>query len=110
MFLGGDWPPERLHFEVAPRQPALAVWTDAWAPGWEATVDGAPAVLVKVAGLFKGVAVPAGQHRVEFRYRPRGWRWGLRLAGLGLFGVILAALVSKIVEKRRTRFDTSTPS
>ena len=45
-------------------------FVDNWAPGWEATVDGAPAPLLRTFGTFKAVALPAGDHEVRFVYRP----------------------------------------
>jgi uncharacterized membrane protein YfhO len=65
------------------------VLADAWAPGWRAEVDGARVECLRVGGYFRGVAVPAGAREVVFTYRPAGWTWGLRLAGLGLLITML---------------------
>jgi hypothetical protein len=48
---------------------------DNWDPDWEASVDGQPVVVARLFGTFKSVPVPAGSHRVEFRYVPRLGRW-----------------------------------
>ncbi|OGG01345.1 hypothetical protein A2Z33_02950 [Candidatus Gottesmanbacteria bacterium RBG_16_52_11] len=39
-------------------------------PGWTADVDGQQAFIIPVNYLFQGVAVPAGDHLVSFRYNP----------------------------------------
>ena len=39
-------------------------------PGWRAWVDGQPAPIITVDGLFRAVELPTGDHRVEFRYLP----------------------------------------
>jgi hypothetical protein len=44
---------------------------DNWDRDWTAAVDGAPAQIKLLFGTFKSVAVPAGEHRVSFAYRPR---------------------------------------
>ncbi len=60
--------------------------TDRYAPGWRATVDGRPAVIHKVAFLFRAVAVGPGNHEVRFGYRPFAYctlvfaSWSLLLA------------------------------
>jgi hypothetical protein len=53
--------------------PCLVVVARPWTPGWKASVDGAPAPVVRanLAGL--GVVVPRGTHTAELRYNP--WRW-----------------------------------
>ena len=42
---------------------------DAWAPGWRATVNGAPREIAKANPASKEVALDAGINVVEFRYR-----------------------------------------
>jgi Bacterial membrane protein YfhO len=97
---------EQLEVRVDAARPALLVVTDAWHPGWSATVDGRPAELRRVDGAFRGVAVPAGAHRVVMRYRPPGMGTALRLAGLGL-AVLVALVVPAVLAAGRYRIDRS---
>ena len=67
------------------------VSTDAWYPGWKAYVDGRPATLHRANLAFRAVSVPAGRHRVAFRYEPRSVRVGLALTALA--GCIIAGML-----------------
>jgi hypothetical protein len=75
--------PERVVLRTRGERAALVVLGDAWYPGWEATLDGARVPLLRANLNFRGVAVPAGSHEVEMRYRPASLRRGLLLAALG---------------------------
>lgn len=46
----------------------LAVLQQAWYPGWTAFVDGKPTELLRANFAFQGVVLPAGDHRLEFRF------------------------------------------
>ncbi len=48
----------------------LLVLHDIYYPGWMAEVDGKSEPILRSALLFRGVAVPAGNHRVTFRFEP----------------------------------------
>jgi hypothetical protein len=70
--------------------PALLVLNDTFAAGWSARVDGRPAALLAANYLARGVAVGAGVHAVEFRYRPPLLREGWAVA-LGAMALVLGA-------------------
>ena len=69
-------------------RPGLLVLSDAYYPGWRATVDGEAAPIYPTNVLFRGVPIPAGEHTVVFTYAPSGWLlgWGLAAAGAVLLG------------------------
>jgi hypothetical protein len=72
--------------------PGLVVLTDLPWPGWRVEVDGAGARLWSVnAALHRAVLVPAGSHRVRFRYFPPALRWGL-VVSFSTLALILAYL------------------
>jgi hypothetical protein len=63
----------------------LLVLTDLAYPGWDVRVDGAPAEGRVLEGMYRGVQVPAGAHRVEWSYRPRSvWIGGIISAAAAL--------------------------
>ncbi len=72
--------------EVETRTPArqLLVVAESFHPGWQATLDGRPAPVLRINRDFLGCAVEAGQHRVELRFRPQSLRRGAALSSLGL--------------------------
>lgn len=55
--------------------PGVVVLRDAWAPGWQVEVDGAPTQALIADGMMRAVAVPAGDHAVVWRYTPPTWPW-----------------------------------
>jgi hypothetical protein len=86
-----DYEREKVVIRTSARRPALLVLTDSWFPGWKAEVDGESAPVERVDYLIRGVAVPAGTHRVEFRYEPTSWRAGWIVSGLALLVTLSAA-------------------
>lgn len=91
----------RVRVTLEASRPALLVLADAWYPGWEVTVDGLPAPLLRANYGLKAVAVRAGWHEVIFNYHPRPWRVGLVSLALGL--VLLLVLVTCPYSAARSR-------
>ena len=70
----------------------LLVYSDPWAPGWSAKIDGTPAPVLRVNEAIRGVIVPAGQHDLIWTYRPAYWaitKW-ISVVGLLVTGSCLA--------------------
>ena len=88
----------RVEIEARLTAPGLLVLADSFYPGWTATVDGEPAPIFATNHLFRGVPLPAGTHRVVFRYRPVSV-----LAGAATSLAAAAVLVGLAVSCRRRR-------
>ncbi len=80
--------PERVVAEIATNSAGLLVVTDLFYPGWIAEEEGRKLEILRADGFFRAVALPAGSHRVVFRYRPI-----LFLAGAGISLLALAAVL-----------------
>jgi membrane protein YfhO len=84
---------DALATDVELSEPGWLVVVEAYEPGWTGRVDGRPAPVLVANGLFRAVAVPAGAHHVELRYRPPGLRAGLFLSSLAVMGGLLVMTV-----------------
>jgi hypothetical protein len=74
--------------EVETPAPALLRLADLWYPDWTARVDGRRTPILKADYLLRAVYVPAGRHRVEFRYESPAVMRGLLLSLLSLLVVL----------------------
>ncbi|MEP7189010.1 MAG: YfhO family protein, partial [Roseiflexaceae bacterium] len=72
-------------------QPRFLVLSEMYFPGWHATIDGVETPIYRTNYLFRGIAVPAGQHTVMFVYRPVSVLIGavISLVALALIGFLL---------------------
>ncbi|TMA34516.1 MAG: YfhO family protein, partial [Deltaproteobacteria bacterium] len=90
--------PERVVLRVHAPARGFLFLADQYFPGWQATVDGTPAPIVRANYAFRLVEIPGGASTVEFRYVPQSVRLGAVVSALTLIGVV-ATLVRT---RRRT--------
>jgi hypothetical protein len=91
-----SYEPEHVVLQAKAASDGFLVLSDAYASGWNAYVDGAKTPIYRTDHALRGVALPSGQHTVEFRYEPQSLRVGLLvtgIAGVGMIAVWLWALL-----------------
>jgi uncharacterized membrane protein YfhO len=65
----------QVDIEVNSPEGGWLVLNDMWHPWWQAKVDGVEASILQANVMFRAVAVPAGQHRVQFTFHPLSGLW-----------------------------------
>jgi hypothetical protein len=86
-----QYEPRRVVVKTRAAGEGFLVLGDGHYPGWRARIDGRPAHVYRTDSVLRGVIVPAGEHRVEFVFRPKSLIWGLAISaasGLMLLGVL----------------------
>lgn len=100
---GGNDPTERVRIEVhesnyvrlrvEARTAGFVVVSDAFFPGWAASVDGNPTEILLANRAMRAVPVSAGEHVIEMRYRSLPFEWGAAISGASWFVALLATVV-----------------
>jgi hypothetical protein len=62
---------QRVTLGSSSTEDVYLVLTDLAYPGWVVTVDGRDATLLRVDGVFRGVALSPGDHEIMFAFSPR---------------------------------------
>jgi hypothetical protein len=83
--------PGRIEVDAETSRERTLVLTDLAYPGWEVTVDDAPAEVLTVDEMFRGVRIPPGRHQVVWKYRPRSFDWGLLVTAAAAVTLLAAA-------------------
>jgi hypothetical protein len=95
--------PTRVVIEATLAQPGLVVLSDAWFPGWQATVRTSGATgtettthmpILRTNRVFRGVWLPAGKHTLELRYRPASYVRGAAISSMSWAGLVMLWLAS----------------
>lgn len=89
-----EWRPGAMTVTLhpAPPRPGYLLVAENWYPDWQASVDGAPARVLRGDHTLITVALPAGARRVELAFRSGDYRRGKLITILSLM-LVLAGLV-----------------
>ena len=71
--------------------------SDTYYPGWRAYVDGREEEIYRANYAFRAVKVPAGEHRVVFKYEPESLRVGLKITGVSTAITIVLLVVGGLL-------------
>ncbi len=81
-----------LELELEMQTPGLVVISERWDAGWQASVDGAPAAVIRVNGVLQGVEVGVGARTLQLRYTPSGFLTGSLLTGFAALALAVFGL------------------
>jgi hypothetical protein len=94
--------PDRVVVRARADRPALLVLADNDYPGWQVTVNGVEAELVRTNHTFRGVVVGAGESEVVFEFRPTLLYVGFYIYLAG-FALLLAYAAFLLLGRYRAR-------
>jgi hypothetical protein len=101
-----SYAPNHLVYEYTASQPAFAVFSEIYyQPGWQSFVDGRPADHFRADYVLRAMILPAGKHKVEFFFKPRGYYVGDKIDLASSIILLLLVLGSLAWESRRTMID-----
>ena len=90
--------PGRVELVAHLETPGLVVLADTHYPGWQLTVDGRAAEILRTNGAMRGALVGSGEHRLVYRYDPASLKVG---AGLSIAGIVALVLLLGIPRTKR---------
>jgi hypothetical protein len=93
--------PDWLAVDASLATPGLLIFSEVNYPGWRASVNGAPAPIVEVNGLLRGVVLPGGQAHVELTFQPISLWIGLALSIAGMAACFSVCVISRNAARRR---------
>lgn len=88
--------PNRVMVKTESAEPAILVLSANHFPGWRAYIDGKFVTNLRVDYNLRGVALPAGEHTVEFVYRPKSVLIGAVISLLTLIGLVIWGFASRV--------------
>jgi len=102
-----NYSPNELTYEYTALTEKLAVFSEVYYPkGWTAYIDGQPAEIINADFILRALKVPAGSHKVEFKYKPESFTKGAmysRISSGLLILLLLAGIGGEIYNRRRAK-------
>lgn len=96
--------PEKLTYRFNAASEQLAVFSEVfYDKGWKAFIDGQEVPHFRANYLFRALAIPAGEHQIEFRFEPDTYILGEKVslaASILLLLTSLGALIVPMVRKK----------
>jgi hypothetical protein len=93
--------PGNLFYESNSTMPHMAVFSEVFYKTWHAYIDGEEAPLVRVNYILRGLKVPAGNHKIEFKCIDDVFLQNAKFSKISsiIVGVIILCLLGLIIQR-----------
>jgi hypothetical protein len=94
--------PNHLKYSSNNKNDGFAVFSEMYYKnGWNATIDGKEAEVVRVDYALRGLNIPAGKHTVEFKFEPQVVKTGSTIALVSSIGIMLLLIGGIYFERKK---------
>jgi hypothetical protein len=98
-----EYKPNHLIYSYQSKNNGLAVFSEIYYPmGWIATVDDKPVLHFRVNYVLRGMVLPAGTHKVEFKFHPDVYFIGEKISLISSILLLILMVIFAGIEIRRT--------
>jgi len=80
--------PNTVELKAVTKNGAYLFLSDSDYPGWRVMVNSQEKEIIRADGIFRAVALPAGEAFVRFDYFPVSFRLGLLISGVSLISIV----------------------
>jgi uncharacterized membrane protein YfhO len=95
-----------LTYEFESNSDQLAVFSEMYyKAGWTASIDGKEVDHLRVNYVLRGLPVPAGKHKIEFKINDSTYKKGLsiaRIASWFVYLLLIGGVVSEFVRRKKS--------
>jgi hypothetical protein len=80
--------------------------SEVYYPDWKVYIDGQPAEILKTNYLFRGIVVPKGKHKIEFKFEPTTYYTGKTISmgtNFVLIGIFAVAIGGILMKRRKSK-------
>ena len=93
---------DKIDYTFSAHSNQFAVFSEVYYDkGWNAYLDGKPADYVRVDYLLRGMAIPAGNHTIEFRFEPHSYKVGMMLTSWFSLMIYVLLIAGVVMEWRK---------
>lgn len=97
-----EYQPNRMVYKSTSDTERFAVFSEIYYDkGWAAFIDGEEASHLRVNYLLRGMAIPAGEHEIVFKFRPASYFTGTTVSLISSILLVLALFGAIYLEYRR---------
>ena len=93
--------PKHLTYQSHSTANGLAVFSEIYYPGWEATIDGKAADILRADYILRALEIPAGDHKIEFTFKPKAYLVGNKVTSISSWLVLVLLLGSIYLAVRK---------
>jgi len=79
----------------------MAVFSEIYYKDWKAYIDGQPADFVKANYVLRAMVVPAGKHKIDFKFEPKVFYTGRNISNIATWLMMLILLGAIFMEYKK---------
>ena len=98
-----SYAPNALTYETSSSKDGVVVFSEIYYPGWQAYLDGQAVDHGRADYILRAMKVPAGKHKIEFKFDPQSIHTTENIAYVALGVLILGAIGVIVIEVRKKK-------
>ncbi|WP_298392660.1 YfhO family protein [Flavobacterium sp.] len=99
-----SYKPNHLKYISNNKNSGFAVFSEMYYKnGWIATIDGKEEPILKVNYALRGLNIPAGNHKIEFKFEPQVVKTGSMIALVSFIGMILLLVGGIYLDRKKKK-------